>query len=178
MNQLVVRQSKIEDARGILEAHYSAVHETASKDYPFDVISEWSTPVDQERIQKYVTESFPQETTLVAEVNGEIAGFGSIVENELRAVYVSAKHARRGVGSALLTDLEKVARSKRCTELHMHSSITAEPFYRRHGFRELERGFHTLRSGKKMACVMMSKEFKSQDLEAFAVNRETTKQNK
>lgn len=159
MDKIHVRSAEEKDAQGILEAQYSAVHNTACKDYPADIIVEWSTPVTQERIRQYLSRSFQEETTVVAEVGGEIAGFGSIVEadNELRAVYVSAKYGRLGVGTAILKELEKTARSRGCKELQMHSSLTAEPFYRQHGYREKERGFHTLRSVKRMACVMMFK---------------------
>jgi N-acetylglutamate synthase-like GNAT family acetyltransferase len=159
MSEIKVRPADINDARGILEAHYSAVHETASRDYPVQILHEWSGPVTPERIEWYRTRSFPNETTLVAEVDGKIAGFGAIVESisELRAVYVSAEFGNRGVGTALLERLETLAREKGCTELHMDSSLTAAGFYRRHGFIEVSRGEHTLRLGSKMACVQMRK---------------------
>jgi putative acetyltransferase len=159
MSTIKVRPADIKDARGILEAHYSAVHETASRDYPGPILNEWSGPVTPERIEWYLTRAFPNETTLVAEVDGKIAGFGSIVESisELRAVYVSAQFGERGVGSALLEGLEGLAREKGCKELHMDSSLTAAGFYRRHGFIEVSRGEHTLWSGGKMACVQMRK---------------------
>jgi acetyltransferase (GNAT) family protein len=102
MRKVNIRFSRNEDARGILEAHYSAVHRTAFKDYAPEICNEWSTPVTQERISQYLNNSLPHETTLVAEVDGEIAGFGAIVEseNELRAVYVAAEFGRCGIGSA------------------------------------------------------------------------------
>jgi putative acetyltransferase len=159
MNTITIRPAEIADARGILEAHYSAVHETAFRDYPVPVLNAWSGPVTPERIEWYLARSFPYETTLVAEVDGAIAGFGAIVEteNELRAVYVSARFGNRGIGSALLEGLERRARDKGCMELHMDSSLTAVGFYRRHGFIEISRGDHTLWSGRKMACVRMRK---------------------
>lgn len=159
MSTLIVRPAERKDARGILEAHYSAVHDTASRDYPAPILNEWSGPVTPERIEWYLTRSFPNETTLVAEVDGKIAGFGAIVEamSELRAVYVSAQFGNRGVGSALLQGLERLAREKGCKDLHMDSSLTAAGFYRRHGYLEVSRGEHTLRLGSKMACVQMRK---------------------
>jgi putative acetyltransferase len=159
VSKILIRSAKKEDAKGILEAQYSAIHETASKDYSPEVISAWSTPVTSERIQKYLSDSFPNETTVVAEINGEFAGFGSIVEidNELRAIYVGAKFGGRGVGTAILNELEKIAISKGCTKLQMVSSLTAVPFYRSHGYCEEARGTHTLRSGITMASVTMFK---------------------
>lgn len=159
MVKLHIRYAKREDAEGILNAHYSAVHQTASKDYPSEITSEWSPTVTKERIKRYLERSLPNETTLVALVDNTIAGFGAIVEStdELRAVYVNAEFSSIGVGSRLLGELEKIAVERGCKELRMDPSLTAAPFYRRFGYIEVERGQHTLRSGKKMACVKMFK---------------------
>jgi putative acetyltransferase len=159
MRKVNIRFARNEDARGILEAHYSAVHRTASKDYSPEICNEWSTPVTQERISQYLNNSLPHETTLVAEVDGEIAGFGAIVEseNELRAVYVAAEFGRCGIGSALLSELERLAKARGCTELHLDSSVTAAAFYGLHNYQVLEHAEHPLRSGGVMACVKMRK---------------------
>jgi putative acetyltransferase len=159
MRSFTVRVARIEDARGILEAHYSAVHETAAGDYPLEVLSAWSTPVTPERIYHYLKHALPNETTVVADVNGRIAGFGSIVEsnNELRAVYVSAEFGRQAIGSAILRELERLAKERGCSELRMDSSLTAASFYADHGYDETGRGEHRLSNGAKMACVRMRK---------------------
>jgi putative acetyltransferase len=159
MDSLNIRPAKSADARGILESHYSAVHVTAEKDYPLVVRWAWAAPVTPERIDQYSRNALPNETTVVADVDGRIAGFGVIIEsnNELRAVYVSAEFANQGIGSSILRALERLAKQKGCRELHMDSSLTAAPFYLHHGYDELERAEHTLSSGAKMACVRMRK---------------------
>ena len=159
-HRITVRFAEPRDARGILEAHYSAVHQTAAKDYPAGIRDEWSSPVTAGRIDGYLKHSLPTETTVVAEVNGRIAGFGSIVESkdELRAVYISAEFGGIGVGAALLSELERLAKERGCKKLDMVASVTAENFYRRHGFKVVSRGEHALSSGSKMACVAMTKD--------------------
>jgi putative acetyltransferase len=155
-----IRPAKPSDARGILEAHHSAVTETAAGDYPRQVIEIWGAPVTDERVQAYARGALLRETTLVAEVDGVIAGFGVIIEagNELRAVYVAHRFSGQGVGSALLRELEKLAREYGCKKLEMDSSLTAESFYRCHGFEVLGRGEHPMGdSGRTMACVRMRK---------------------
>jgi putative acetyltransferase len=159
MCSITVRVARIEDAREILEAHYSAVHETAASDYPLEVRNAWSRPVTPERVDQYLKHGLPNETTVVAEVDGRIAGFGAIVEgnSELRAVYVAAGFGRRGVGSAVLRELERIAKDQGCRDLRMDSSLTAAPFYTHHGYEKTGRGEHTLSSGHQMACVRMRK---------------------
>lgn len=159
MSPIRIRPARPEDARGILEAHYSAVHETAGKDYPKEILEAWSRPVDEDRIAKYLAKDFPGEVTIVAEVEGAIAGFGVIVPEKQRlgAVYVAKTFGGRGVGEALLNELERMAKEAGCAELAMDSSVTAKKFYLRHGYKITQLGMHTLRGGREMECVRMRK---------------------
>lgn len=159
---ITIRPALAADAEAILRVHHSAVHETAAGDYAPEILAEWSAPVNAARIEAYVNKALPAELTFVAERNGEIAGFGAIVPaaNELRAVYVAASHSGAGVGSALLAALEHSAKEAGCPFLEMDSSLTAERFYRRHGFKVLSRGTHPLSTGQEMACVRMKKELR------------------
>ncbi len=159
VNGIIIRFATPNDARAILECHHSAVHGTAGGDYPKEILKEWSPPVTAERVAAYIANALPRETTLVAEIDGNVVGFGALIEaqNELRAVYVSHSASRRGVGSALLRQIESLARAGRCIKLELDSSVTAEAFYIRHGYVPGARSDHALSSGGKMACVKMTK---------------------
>lgn len=89
-------------------------------------------------------------------------GIGALVlaKSELRACYVAPQAARRGVGSALVHELERIARDNGLANVQMDSSVTAEPFYLAHGYNVRGRGEHTLSSGQRMACVKMEKALK------------------
>jgi putative acetyltransferase len=95
----------------------------------------------------------------MAELNGEAVGLGALVVNnaELRACYVVPDAARRGVGSALVKEMERIARDHGLTYLELHASVNAEPFYAALGYEALEREEHTLRSGYRIAAVKMRK---------------------
>jgi putative acetyltransferase len=99
------------------------------------------------------------EIRLVAELDGELVGIGALVlaESELRACYVVPDAARRGVGSALVAEIERTARHHRLTHLELLSSLTAEPFYRALGYEVEGRVEHVLGSGGRMAAVKMRK---------------------
>jgi GNAT superfamily N-acetyltransferase len=75
----------------------------------------------------------------------------------LGAIYVAASAGGRGVASALMKTLEAKARELGMRALRMESSLTAAPFYVKHGFSELDRGEHRLAGGILMACVKMEK---------------------
>lgn len=88
---------------------------------------------------------------VVAEVNGRVAGFGDVTgvdpndydvvaeeradaTGEVRAVYVHPDFARRGVGSALLAELERRARDRGFETLVLTASLNAVPFYEHRGY--------------------------------------------
>jgi len=160
-NLFNIHPSTPDDAEGILRAHHSAVHETAKKDYSELILNVWSGPVDAQRIAARRTkmETYKSIISFVAVDDlGKVLGFGELVSPEtLGAIYVAAPAGRRGVASALFKTLEAKARELGTKVLRMDSSLTAVPFYVRHGFRELERGTHRLADGLMMSCVNMEK---------------------
>ena len=154
-----VRPARPEDARSFIEVRNAAVRGIAAKDYPPAVIDAWArSPITTATIENFLANP-DKETRLVAEVNSEISGIGSLVidNNELRACYVRPNAARKGVGSAILREIERIALENGATILQMDSSVTAEPFYKAMGYEVLEYGEHVLNKGPRMACVRMRK---------------------
>jgi putative acetyltransferase len=155
-----VREMLSQDARVYLEVHHAAVRGIAAKDYPPEVIEDWAPmPVTDESVKRFLVNP-DEEILLVAEIDGVIVGIGSLVvaNCELRACYVTPAAARKGVGSALLREIEHIARDHGLAYLQMDSSVTAEAFYLQHGYSVRERSEHTMRpSGRTMACVKMEK---------------------
>ncbi|MBY5413508.1 GNAT family N-acetyltransferase [Rhizobium leguminosarum] len=154
-----VRQMSADDAKAFLEVHRAAVHGTAAQDYPQAVIAAWAPlPIGDELVQQ-VRANRDDELRFVAEIGGQIVGIGSLVAKnaEVRACYVVPTASRKGVGSALLREIERVATRLGLSSLQLDSSITAEPFYAANGYKVRQRGEHMLGSGVPMACVKMYK---------------------
>ncbi|OFV97150.1 MAG: hypothetical protein A3H94_07045 [Acidobacteria bacterium RIFCSPLOWO2_02_FULL_60_20] len=156
-----IRQMRPEDARAFLEVHHAAVRGIAARDYPPSIVESWAPlPITDENIEHLLSNP-EKEIRIVADVNGEIVGIGAIVisTSELRACYVAPTVARKGVGSALIREIERIAQEHGLTCLRLDASLTSEPFYRTLGYEVQERGEHILRSGQSMACVKMQKCF-------------------
>jgi putative acetyltransferase len=160
-NFFTIRPATSDDAEGILRAHYSAVHETAKQDYSEAILRCWSKPVDAARIAAHRAKMETNQgvVSLVAvDESGQILGFAELVPPDtLGAIYIAASAGRRGVASALFNTLESKARNLGMGVLRMDSSITAAPFYIKHGFHELSRGTHALAGGLTMSCIRMEK---------------------
>jgi GNAT superfamily N-acetyltransferase len=91
---------------------------------------------------------------VVAEVDGEIVGLASLhvslsVEYDepaakLSAIVVDERHRRRGIGEALLAEMEAEARRRDCCLIFLTTAERrkdAHAFYRRLGFEETGRRF-------------------------------------
>jgi putative acetyltransferase len=148
------------DAVGVSRVLFEAVRQTAAPFYPREVIDRWS-PLPDERRCAQIRSAIggTDELCLVADQDGEVVGFGSIVpsSHELRAVYVRPDLGRSGIGGSILRDLERMAMARGLSELHMDASLNAQAFYLRHGYEVVERGVHHMAGGGQMACVKMRK---------------------
>src|SRR4051812_15413970 len=83
----------------------------------------------------YVDVLGPSET-VVAELDARLVGMAQLdpAIGRLRALFVDAPFQARGVGHALLAEIERRAISRGCTRLHGAMSLNAVPFYTRAGF--------------------------------------------
>lgn len=156
---VVVRLLRDDEARTFPEIHRAAVRGLALNDYPASVIEEWAPLSVTDTAVAFFRINHDDEIRLVAELDDELVGIGAVVlsDSELRACYVAPHAARKGVGSALVEEIERIARHQRLTHLELVSSLTAEPFYGALAYEVGERVEHVLRSGGRMAAVKMRK---------------------
>lgn len=111
---------------------HSSVHGLARRDYTAEQLRAWA-PAD------YDVELWRQRMrvnrTLVAELDGQPAGFTDLQPSGyLDMFFVAAPYAGRGVGGALLRYVFDAAAERGIGELYADVSLTAEPFFARHGF--------------------------------------------
>jgi GNAT superfamily N-acetyltransferase len=157
---LIVRPMRPEEARLFLAIHHDSVRGLAANDYPQVIIDAWAPlPITEDRIQRFLANR-DHEIRLLAEIDGDAVGIGALVVNnsELRACYVRPGAARRGVGAALVAEIERLAREHGLVSLRLESSITAEAFYTTLGYRVEERGELVIAPGVRMAAIRMRKE--------------------
>jgi putative acetyltransferase len=150
---------RTDDALAFLKVHHAAVRGLAVKDYAAHVIDDWAPiPIRKADVQRFL-ENLDSEIRLVAERDGAIVGVGALVLGscELRACYVDPAAIRQGVGSAIVSRIECIARDHGLAHLNLDSSVTAEPFYSALGYIVRERDEHIRASGVRMPCVRMHK---------------------
>ena len=106
---------------------------TASAHYSVEQIAAWSAP--HERDKNAWNRVRANLGTIVATVDEDVAGFSDVgAAGYIDMLFVSPRFGRRGVGSALLLEVERSARVAGATALSTNASITARPFFEGRGF--------------------------------------------
>jgi GNAT superfamily N-acetyltransferase len=88
----------------------------------------------------------PAGMLLIARVDSERAGLGGVRHldtgiAEVKSMYVTPSHRRRGIGRLLLDELERIARGRGCREVRLDSSrylTEAVALYRSAGYEEID----------------------------------------
>ena len=86
----------------------------------------------------------------VAVVDGRIVGTASLNDRTVRAVFVHPDYQGRGIGTELMNSVENAASVQSESTLSVQSSITAQPFYAKRGFKVVREVFY----GEERTIVM------------------------
>jgi putative acetyltransferase len=111
---------------------HSAVHGLARCDYSAEQLHAWA-PQDYDGA--LWSQRMRANQPLVAEMDGRAVAFADLQPSGyIDMFFVDAAYARRGVGSALLRHIMAMAGARAIGVLRSDVSLTAEPFFARHGF--------------------------------------------
>jgi putative acetyltransferase len=129
---MLIRPYQTEDCAAMARLFYDTVHTVNARDYTPEQLAVWAA--GQVDLAAW-SQSFLAHTTLVAEENGQIVGFGDMDgSGYLDRLYVHRGWQGRGVASALCQALEAAVPAKAYTT---QASITAKPFFLRRGWQVL-----------------------------------------
>lgn len=133
MSAIEIRPYRPGDSDATLAVFLAAITKTASADYTPGQLDAWARPA--RRTLPEWNRGMLGRDSYVAVIEGEVAGFSDVSsDGHIHMMFVSPRHQRRGVASALLTHLECRARQQHARSLHADVSITARPLFERHGF--------------------------------------------
>lgn len=132
---LQVRPYCPEDTAKLVELFYETVHTVNAAYYKQEQLDAWA-PLEEkeERIEKW-QDSIGRNVSFVAEQAGKIVGFSDLQKDGyLNRLYVHKDHQRQGIAAALLKAVEKEAEKLALAEITVDASLTAKPFFEKHGY--------------------------------------------
>lgn len=154
LNALAVtlRPYRPEDCPALAHLFYETVHTVNAAHYSPAQLDAWA-PACGPDLAAW-DKSFRAHLTLIAELDGKLAGFGDMDTacGYLDRLYVHKDFQGRGVATALCGALEQAAAGPVTT----HASVTARPFFARRGYRVL-RAQQVERRGVRLANYVMEK---------------------
>lgn len=150
---ITVRPAEPEEAEAILSLHQASIRAFGPDAYDADQVQAWARKDGPE-----YPISDPEHRFVVAERDGELAGFGDLhwPESEITAVYVHPDHARAGIGTAILDQLEGAAVERGLDELGLLASKNAVGFYEQAGYERVATRVHET-GGEELPCVWMER---------------------
>ncbi len=137
-----------QDSKAVHEIALRALRETNARDYPASVIDRLVLTLPDK-----VASNLETWHAFVAIADGRVVGTGSLNGQTVSSVYVHPDYQRHGIATKLMDAIENAAIARAEGKLNVQSSITAQPFYAKRGFKIIQEGF----LGEERT-IMMSKE--------------------
>ncbi len=121
------------DAPALLALFRDTIRRINARDYSPEQIRAWAS--DEIDLAKW-TARFAGRFVVVAEEAGRPVGFAELeTSGHIDRLYVAADHVGQGVGAQVLAALVAEAQRQQLPRLFVEASITARPFFERHGFK-------------------------------------------
>jgi GNAT superfamily N-acetyltransferase len=113
---------------------YGLVHKTIEISYRSDYSEKAIELFKTYHSRENILDSARNGYTVVAVEEGKIVGTGTLLDTNIRRIFISPLHQRRGIGTLIYENLEHKARADNISALDLSSAIGSRPFWESRGF--------------------------------------------
>ena len=153
MSGFTIRAFRPGDGEALADLHRRAILASSEAVYSNEQKESWAFGLKPE---------FYDASSGVFEVavddDGVARGFCHAIDDEVLGFYVDPNWQRRGIGAALLARAEAGMAARGIPAAHVKATLTAQPFYERHGYAVLAQSEHKTRGGLVLPCVILEKQ--------------------
>lgn len=136
--KIEIRAYKSSDTQDLAQIYYDTIHQVNAKDYSKIQLDVWAP--ESSGKAEYWVKKLEKTNPLVAISDGTIVGFAEFEPNgHIGCFYCHHEWIRMGVGTALMNAIHEIARKQKNNKIFVEVSITARPFFEKHGFKILEK---------------------------------------
>lgn len=137
LQKITVRKYKPEDSQALADIYYNTIHQINIQHYTEEQVRVWAPETSLESSEW--AKKFEKTKPLVAMVGEIIVGFVEFEPNgHIDCFYCHHKYIGCGVGSILMASVYEIAIQKEIKRIFAEVSITARPFFEKHGFTIVE----------------------------------------
>ncbi|KAJ7384899.1 hypothetical protein OS493_018586 [Desmophyllum pertusum] len=165
VDDLTIRIATEIDVENIYKIHTEAIRKKCSTHYGTEDVNVWVARQNQAKYLPFIAAN----EIIVAEKDGlgKVVGFGHLTledsqesdgkSMQIRGLFVDPDCGVKGVGSALVKELERRARECNADCVIVQSSLNAVEFYRKCGFIAQEITTHQMSEQSCLQCQKMIK---------------------
>lgn len=136
-NGIVLRPAWPGDGQSLYDVTVQSIQGLGKQHYSSDQLAGWMG----ERTADYYEDMIKKNKAFIAEENGEILGFVDADPGEVTRLFLLPKAAGRGLGKRLLKLGVEIAAKGHLGPIKIESTLNAQGFYERHGFKTIKKGY-------------------------------------
>jgi len=140
-----------------LPALKALVHKTIATCYPGHYCVEAVRFFIDYHSEEAILQDAQKGRTLVLVRAGRILGTGSIVDNEIKRVFVDPAFQKQGFGRRIMRQLEEAAARQGAGIVKLDASLPSKAFYDRLGYVTVEPAFLPVGNGRRLDFFKMQK---------------------
>jgi GNAT superfamily N-acetyltransferase len=97
--------------------------------------------------------------TIIAERHKKIVGTGTLIDHNIRRVYVVPKCQRKGIGKLIIRELERMTSIKGIPSLDISASVNSQKFWGKVGFKVQDDYLMPLKNDQTLRFIEMVKKY-------------------
>jgi len=152
-NKILIRNYANGDLDQLEFIVHSTIKESYSKVYPQEAIEYFLNLHSKENMKKDI----PKGYTFMLELKNEILASGSIVEDEIKRVFVLPEYQGRGFGKKIMSKIEKNALNNGIQKVKLCASLPSKDFYLSLGYNIVQFTYLMVKNNKKLEYFDMEK---------------------
>lgn len=153
---MIIEKLNLKDIPTVVNLHRRCVSKSNSASYPKDVIEAWLEDISEDNVKNLLDDT----NWVVVKEKESIVGFCQydIGEELLYQIQIDPDYQNRGYGKALYGFVENAFKKQGKSEVLVNSTLDAEPFYEKLGFKKIRNTKFLLKKGIGVDMVSMKKE--------------------
>jgi GNAT superfamily N-acetyltransferase len=151
---ILIRDYEERDLESLEYVVHRTIKESYNKFYTPEAIKYFLELHSKENMEKDI----PNGRTLVLQLKDKIIATGSIVENEIKRVFILPEYQGRGYGRRIMEMLEKIALDNGIRRVKLCASLPSKDFYLTLGYTILKFTHLPVENDKKLEYYDMEKD--------------------
>jgi len=159
--EILIREFTEKDLESVYGLIQNAVAISYRDIYPEEALDLYKEYHNRDNILNDATAGY----CVVAENGSEIVGTGTLLEGNVRRVYINPSYQHTGIGKQLYNEMEKKAKVYNNAVLELGASLIARRFWESLGFTVISEEFVPIKNDKKLQFYRMTKSLPVNDAE-------------